>query len=332
MRGSKCSVRQTLQGSFDAFVVENRLLRLAILPMLGGKIVSLIRLESGHEYFLQPPDPERAYRSRSYGDRFEVYETSGFDECVPTIAECRYPEGPFLGSGLPDHGDVWYLPAAAEIAGNRIRLTTDLISLPIRFSKTVQLHENTVRLEYEATNMHSSTLKFVWSAHPLLRVEPGAEIVLPKEVKELEVGWSAHERLGKSGDRCCWPQTREQSGRIVDLNRIDSPSVGTADKLFTSRLSEGFCSMFLPRSEECITFRFGPGLVPYVGIWICQGGWPMSRVDKHFTAALEPCNGRPDSLQEAIERNECAVLPGSESTRWWMEIEVSGGAPRFLGI
>jgi hypothetical protein len=198
--------------------------------------------------------------------------------------------------------------------------------LPIRFSKTVQLHENKVRLEYEATNLSSSTLKFLWSAHPLLSVEPGAEIVLPKEVKELEVGWSAHERLGKSGDRCTWPEATEQSGRIVHLDRIDFPSAGTADKLFTPRLSEGLCGMFLPQSEEHITFRFDPRLVPYAGIWICQGGWPTSRAAKHFTAALEPCIGRPDSLQDAIGRKECAILPGCESMRWWLEIEVSGSS------
>ena len=30
-------------------------------------------------------------------------------------------------------------------------------------------------------------MKFLWSAHPLLRVEAGTEIILPKEVKEMEV-------------------------------------------------------------------------------------------------------------------------------------------------
>ena len=54
MNVSGYSIRQTLQGSFDALVIDNAVLRLTIVPELGGKIASLIRLESGHEYLLQP--------------------------------------------------------------------------------------------------------------------------------------------------------------------------------------------------------------------------------------------------------------------------------------
>jgi len=306
------------------------LLRLTIMPELGGKIVSLIRLGSGREFLLQPPEPERAYRRRSYGGSFEVSETSGFDECAPTVAECQYPEEPFLARRLPDHGDIWCLPSAVEIVEEQIKLTTALRSLPLRFTKKIQLQENIVRLDYEATNLSQSTVKFIWSAHPLLTVEPGAEVILPDEVKEVEVEWSKNERLGKSGDRCAWPEATECSGRKVELNRVVSSSVGTAEKLFTPRLSKGFCGMFLPREDESIAFRFDARLVPYVGIWLCQGGWPISRAAKHFTVALEPCSGRPDSLKEAVRRNECAVLGGYGTMRWWMEIEVNSGAPRSL--
>lgn len=328
MNVSGSSIRQALQGSFNALVVDNDVLRVTIVPELGGKIASLIRQESGHEYLLQPRETERADRTRSYGDNFEDYEPSGFDECAPTVAECLYPEEPFLARRLPDHGDVWCVPSAVEIVGQHVCLTTHLRSLPLRLKKTVQLQENKVRLDYEATNLSQASVKFLWSAHSLFRVEPGTEIILPKEVKEIEVGWSAEERLGKPGDRCTWPETTERSGRVVKLNQIVSPSPGTAEKLFTPRLSQGFCGMFLPREDEGIAFRFDPRLVPYVGIWMCQGGWPTSRVAKHFTAGLEPCFGRPDSLEEAIRRNECAVLRGFESMLWWMEIEVNRGAPR----
>jgi hypothetical protein len=194
----------------------------------------------------------------------------------------------------------------------------------------VQLRENTVKIDYEATNLSHSTVKFLWSSHPLLTVEAGAEIILPPEVKDVEVSWSKDERLGKSGDRCTWPKAIECSGRMVEINRIVSPTAGTAEKLFTAPLSEGFCGMFLPRGNESIAFRFDPRLVPYVGIWICQGGWPIARADKQFTVALEPCNGRPDSLEEAIGRNECPTVAAYGTMRWWMEIEVKGGPPRSL--
>ncbi len=324
------SIRQTRIGSLDAVVLDNGSLRLTAVPELGGKIVSLIRNASGHEYLLQAADPERAYRPRSLGDKFENHEQWGFDECLPTVAECLYPEEPFLGHKLPDHGDVWCLPSRIEVVGDEIRLVSSLKSVPLQFTKKISLQETTGRLDYEATNLSQSGVKFLWSAHPLLRVEPGAEIIVPRDVKEVEVGWSRDNRLGKSGQRCTWPIATVGSGETVQLNRIVSPPAATAEKLFTSPLGEGMCGMFLPRANESITFRFEPRLAPYVGIWICQGGWPIARADKQFTVALEPCSGRPDSLAEAIRRNECPAVAAHETLRWWMEIEVKGGPPPSL--
>jgi galactose mutarotase-like enzyme len=326
---NEATAREARFGSVDAVVLDNSSLRLTVVPELGGKIVSLVRKKTGHEYLLQPADTEQAYRRRSFGDKFEDYGPCGFDECLPTVAACFYPKEPFHANELPDHGDVWCLPSSLQTVSKKITLTTSLRSLPLRFTKEVQLRENTVRIDYEATNLSHSTVKFLWSAHPLLTVEAGAEIVLPREVKHVEVSWSKDERLGKSGDRCIWPNAIECSGRMVEVNRIVSPTANTAEKLFTPPLSEGFCGMLLPRKNESITFRFDPGLVPYVGIWICQGGWPTSGAEKQCTVALEPCSGRPDSLADAIRRNECTVVNGYETARWWMEVEANDGSPLF---
>src|SRR5436305_9917810 len=123
---SETLIRHTQIGSLDAVALENGALRLTAVPELGGKIASLIRNESGYEYLLQPYDPERAYRQRNYGEKFEDYEPSGFDECAPTVADCRYPEESFVANQVPDHGDIWCLPADLEIVGEQIRLTTYL--------------------------------------------------------------------------------------------------------------------------------------------------------------------------------------------------------------
>src|SRR5438270_11239110 len=122
------SICQARLGSLEAVVLDNRTLRLTAVPELGGKIASLIRNESGYEYLLQPYDPERAYRQRKYGEKFEHYQPSGFDECAPSVADCRYPEESFVANRVPDHGDIWCLPSDLEIVGEQIRLTTYLRS------------------------------------------------------------------------------------------------------------------------------------------------------------------------------------------------------------
>ena len=316
----------------DPVVMENDLIRLTVAPELGGKITSLIRLESNYEYLLQPADPEWAYRRREYGDKFEDYEPSGFDECLPTIAACLYREFPFPEKMLPDHGDIWCLPSTLEVVGEQIRLTSTIRSLSLRFTKQIHLQEDMVRLGYEVTNLSQLGVRFLWSAHPLLRLDSTAELFLPREVNEVSVGWSKDERLGKLGSRCTWPIATDYRGKTVELNKAVSSDDGTAEKLFTDRLTEGFCGLFLPRENESISFRFDPSLVPFVGIWICQGGWQTSRAEKQFAVALEPCNGRHDSLEQAISESECARLESSGTIRWWMEIAVNAGAPRFQRV
>ncbi len=306
----------------EAVVLSNDVLRVVTIPDRGGKIASLIRQETGYEYLLQA-DRVKGYQPLTYGADFESGDLSGFDECLPTIAKCEYPLEPFLGTRLPDHGDVWCLPAKVETTGAEVKFVTSLTSLPLRFSKSVRVQGNSIRLDYELTNLSQSIVRFLWSAHPLLSVQSQAEIVLPPEVNEVELGWSKGDRLGQARDLCSWPLTKERSGRVVDLSKVLGPSEGTADKLFTPRLRQGFCGLLLPEVNESISFHFDPALIPYLGIWICQGGWPLNGTEKQFTVALEPCTGRPDSLEEAIKREECMVVEGYGRRQWWLRIEVA---------
>ncbi|MGB9407192.1 MAG: hypothetical protein WCA89_06610 [Terracidiphilus sp.] len=82
-----------------------------ILPHLGGKIAS-IRV-NGHE-LLQAPLAAYAPRTRTMP--FDAGDASGWDECLPSVAECMVETatGP---AAIPDHGDLWrvaWQPAAAS--------------------------------------------------------------------------------------------------------------------------------------------------------------------------------------------------------------------------
>jgi hypothetical protein len=254
----------------SAVQLANDQLFVSFLPEVGAKMNSLKSVRSGREFLYQPPrDP---YRRAGYGASFADYDTSGLDECCPTIAECIYPEPGFRGRKMPDHS--------------------------------------------------------LWSAHPLLAVEASCRIVLPEEVSGLLVEWSRGERLVKFGDSCGWPIAACKDGERVDLSALRDASARTADKVFTSRLQEGFCALSYPQTKDTIAFHFNPQDVPYLGIWICQGGWP-SPEGGHFTVGLEPCTGYPDSLREAIHRGGCDVLRPKEKKKWALRIEIQSGDSIF---
>jgi hypothetical protein len=322
VRVSDANANISSTAGFGLVQLANDRLVASFLPELGAKMSSLKSASTDREFLLQPPD--RPYRPATYGASFAEFDTSGFDECCPTVSECKYPKGEFAGATMPDHGDLWSTAWQYDIGDGELYFEACGTSLPYIFRKSVRLEGNAVVLRYEIASTGSREFAFLWSAHPLLAVEPGCRIVLPTDVSGVFVNWSREERLGKYGDSCGWPFARTTRGEEVDLAELTTVNAHTADKLFTSRLSTGECALSYPRTDEALVFQFDPLLVPYLGIWISQGGWP-SPDHGHFTAALEPCTGRPDSLREAINMGECDVLQPGQKKMWELRLEVRSG-------
>src|SRR5919108_2274350 len=115
-------------GEFRRITIENGIICARILPELGAKMTSLVRLESGHEFLLQP---QRPLRRASYGDAFAEFDTSGFDECVPTVSACRLASG----QELPDHGELWSVPWQTEVIQERVRFSASVERCPTDSSR-----------------------------------------------------------------------------------------------------------------------------------------------------------------------------------------------------
>jgi hypothetical protein len=316
-------------GHWQRITLDNGVLRASVLPELGGKMISLVRQASGREFLLPPT---REYRRAAWGDKFEDFDTSGFDECLPTVAEGQYVDGHCPRRKFPDHGDLWSVPWQYEVLREELLLSALGSSLPYTFRKKLRFDGNQLVIEYEIQNMSNLAFAYLWSAHPLLQVEAGARVLLPDDVRELLIQWSDDKRLGKAGESCAYPLAKTTDGGVENLAIVKPPSTGTADKLFTPRLKTGFCGLHFPRSHESIAFRFDATATHYVGLWLCQGGWPKSSAQKHFTIALEPCNSRSDSLTEAVGRGACPVLAARSSERWILRIELCSGIPDFNSL
>jgi galactose mutarotase-like enzyme len=81
-------------------------------------------------------------------------------------------------------------------------------------------------------------------------------------------------------------------------------------------------------SGHSIAYQFDPELIPYIGLWINQGGWPRNSSAPAYTIALEPCSGAPDSLEKAFELGQAAQLAPNALAKWTLKIEVRD-LPRF---
>jgi len=318
-------IKTSCHRGFTHITLENDLVRVVLLPEVGGKIISLVRVASAREYLLRLPEDE-AFREPHFGGVFVDYNNVGFDECIPTIAPCTYPDSSFTGRRLPDHGDVWSLPWHYEVRERNLLLSVEGRSLPYSFHKRLCLGDQGLKIEYEVRNRSDAALCYLWSAHPLLHPEPGASVLLPLDSATLLVDSSKYGRLGSRGDQCGWPIAVQKDGTSDDLRRI-KPHADTSDKLYTPRLPRGCCGLYYPSTHESLLFKFDIESVPYVGIWICNGGTGRLNPKEPYTVALEPCNGRPDSLADAMRRGENAVLSPNQRKRWDLRVELLEGLP-----
>jgi galactose mutarotase-like enzyme len=326
-------------GQVEASEKENVTMRagscsVTIFPRLGGKIAS-IRI--GDRELLQ--GPLAAYAPRTPTMSFDAGDASGWDECLPSVAACMVETA--AGTALvPDHGDLWRVQWKSRDQGSGVRdqppdrrgddgsvtLRGECFSLPLTLERTVGLAETStgwrVRLEYALSNTGGSAVPWSWAAHPLFAVEAGDRIVLPESIETLRLEGSGGGRLGRNGDTVGWPIAALADGRQNDLSEAHGADSGIGDKLFAGplRATENWCALERPKAGVRIKVGFDVAATPYLGLWICYGGWPERPGAKQMCVAMEPATAPVDSLAEVGPWSR--LLASGESYQWPMTVAI----------
>ena len=302
--------------------VESARHKLAILPELGAKVISLVDKQSGHEHLWR--HPLRPFRRAAYADAYDRYDLSGWDECFPTISEVVYPEEPWKGILVPDHGELWSLPWQWDYQDDTLRMWTQSVRFAYRFERTFRLSDaGPIVIDYRVSNPTPFPFKALWSMHPFLKVTPASRVLLPAGVR-VRVELSHNERIGGFLSEHPWPVTQDRHGQAVDLSLMGTPDEPTLEKLFTTPLPAGWAALYDEEQEDFLAFTFDPQLTPFVGICQIRGGWPPDAPDSR-TTILEPCNGWPDRLDLAMTRAAGVVIPAEGERRWSVMLHLGRG-------
>lgn len=306
--------------------VDTGVLSLAVMPQLGGKISSLRDGRSQREWLWR--NGRIAYRrvppSASY---VTAADTGGWDECFPTVAPCAYPSPPWAGTALPDHGELWAQEPELFIEedADEVTLRTHWhgVALPYTFERTLHLPTNSarVRFDYAVTSDADAPIQFIWSAHPLLAVEPGMRLLLPPEARFHAWASMPPDLLPQAHD-LQFPLTVQTSGRDIDLATLPDASVAIALKLWSEPLMEGWAALHAPNGE--LRMRWDAALLPQVGFWLNGGAWAGDGGTPYYNLGLEPCIGAQDSLADAVTQQKLwETLPPRGTRTWWLEVEVA---------
>jgi galactose mutarotase-like enzyme len=304
---------------FEVLQLDNGVVSVVVVPALGGKLSSLRDLRSGREWLWR--SDQLPWQQHPYGTSYvELADTGGWDECFPTVAPCSYPRRELE---LPDHGEVWSSAwdTTVEQTQDAVTVTTVArgVALPYRFIRVLSLQEGAPRLQLDYTvDEVAQDLDFIWSAHPLFRLEADMSVRLPEDaalrVFSAQAGVLPEEPLR-------WPFALQGATGPVDLATLPGPEAGVAFKVWTEPLSEGWAE--LRARDGLLRFVFDVSEVPQVGLWLNAGGWSGTGAEPYWNLALEPCIGAQDSLQEAVEVHGLyrTIAAGSTAT-WSLGVEL----------
>lgn len=306
-------------------VLENTHLRATILPAIGGKMVKLTRRQSGTQFLLQPALEYSETRLPYYGAEYLQYDPGGFDDCFPTVGASRWPiqndNGQHSTIHFPDHGELWGIPWNYHISDNSVYLSVKGVRFDYEFSKTIRLEQESLHIGYKLINLSNSPLVYLWSAQPLLEIQTDSQILFNDRVENVLLDWTTDEDVGHSGDCLPWPCL---SGKD-DTNYafIPSPESSFAMKFYTDALAADYCGYMRSDTGEKLIIEFDPEEIAYVGILLRYIGGPNSPEHNRSTIALQPSRGRPDSLQQAYARKECAELNAFGMEQWSLRISLA---------
>lgn len=299
-------------------VIQAGVCKVSVLPQFGGKVASI--QVNGNQLLQAPLAPVGA---RTPTMPFDAGDASGWDECLPSVAACEVAFDDDIAQ-IPDHGDLWrvaWTEGNGESNGNSIALRAACFSLPLELERKLTLSETKrgfrLSSEYTLTNVGMAPVPWSWAAHPLFAVAAGDRIVLPATIETLRLEGSRGNRLGKRGDAVTWPIATLTAGGITDLTVAQSSESGIGDKLFAGPLTEGenWCALERPSVGVRIRFTFDTVMTPYLGLWICYGGWPDGSGPKQTCVAMEPATAPVDSLAESgpwsrvLEPRQAAIWP-----------------------
>ncbi|MEI6856181.1 DUF5107 domain-containing protein [Psychrilyobacter sp.] len=293
-------------------ILENHRIKIKILPDYGGKIISIINKENKSEILFQN---FKILKTPTYGSIFSEYDSSGFDECFPSIDECIYPEGNRKGLKIPDHGEVWTMPWKVEIKGKKAYLEVTSEKFQYTLKKTINLVDNKIKIDYQVINFGSDDLAYIWAPHMLLNCDENTKIVVPNhldKVISLESS-STHLEYMKEYN---YPYTIDKNNEIFDLSMVEKLDKNNCEKFYFLEQTS-WSKIINLKTNESVIVRVPVDKVPYLGVWRTQGGY---RGD--YNIALEPCTGIYDSVEDGIKRNKIQRVKKKTSNTWWLELEL----------
>ena len=297
-----------------------------VCPAEGGRVSSLCCAVSGTE-FLTQARPERKPVTPGFEAQFSDGACAGIEDCLPTVGACGAATE---GGRAPDHGDFWQVPwTVLERTDAAMAMHARGFSRPLSLSKHLRVKGRSLRVTYEVTNHGAESTSLLYAAHPLLAISGGDRVVLPEEVRALTMTYARGQLLPTKDGKVDWPHAKGTDA-IMDLSVTADRNHGTAMMFYSGRLRHGACGLYRMREQQGIVVRFSPEQLPFLGLWLCYGGWPDAGAGPaQYAVALEPTLAPCNRLDEAQQAGLALGLSPGSTASWQIAFEVTRPGQSF---
>jgi len=319
------------EGGLGQIQLQNRDLRVSILPAAGGKISALTDLGSGRNWLWSNPyiPFSRGQYDVDYG-RF--LDSGGWDEILLSMspADIRQPGG--ANCRIPDHGDlvgqVWTVTRAiVEPNGDAVcELSVQGRARKYRLKRSIRLRGTSACIEigYSLTNQDNCRWPWYWCAHALLNVTPNMHIALPAgqdfRMERVGTGINGVQNAGRR-----WPTLDLGEGRSLDLSRGFETGVAADNfvaKLFVRSPETRSVKVVIPGTNESLVLRYAPETLPWLGLWINNSGWSGNGCKPYRNLGLEPATTPYDDVTEAMANDAVSWIEPGETRCWSLTVEL----------
>lgn len=305
-------IREGTYKGFPCVDMENEHLIVKVIPLSGAKIQSIFDKRTRSEVLYQS-DHDR-FRQPAYGMPFDESDLSGFDDMFPAILPCTYPDEPWSGVMLPDHGEVWSVPWDCTVESEALLLSCKGIRLPYLLQKRITFSKlNALNIAYRVQNLSPYPMKYIWAAHPLIRIDESSEVLLPKEVGRIFHTYGGADQPDAFGRIGNWAEERKRYGAIED------PAKERCGKFYVlGELQTGESAIYSSRTKQYVKLSVPAKQVPYLGVWLNWNGYTV----RQKNMALEPCTGAPDSIEDASRYGWISILQPNGLNEWTLKMEL----------
>ncbi len=265
-------------------VLENRFLRLVILPEAGAKIWQITY--KPHDADLLWNNPRIAPARQPGNARYDDVWSGGWDELFPNDEVAVIESETY-----PDHGELWTGNWTSDLLSNadevsvRLRYFTPISSVEVE--KTIRLRRDQARIEFHHrfTNRGRTEFPFLWKLHPAMAVSPQHRIDFPPMQVGLEAAFPG--TLAGAQEHAAWPFIQTPGGQ-VDLRCICPEEARQLYFFYGTQMKGNWCALTNTATGLACGLQFDPDVFRCSWLFATYGGWRNYNV-----AVLEPCTGYP---------------------------------------